>query len=213
MDLARMRREYEEHGLTESEADADPLVQFTGWLRVAVEAGIDEPNAMVLATVDGDGQPWSRFVLLKGATEAGFDFYTNYGSSKSQQMLAVPRASLTFGWLALSRQVMVAGPVAKVPADESDAYWDLRPRGSQLGSMASDQSRPIASRADLLRRYDELEAAHPGPVPRPDNWGGWRLVPHTIELWQGRTNRLHDRLRYTRPGGPGTPWTRERLNP
>ncbi len=208
-----MRREYEEHGLTEGEADPDPLVQFTGWLRVAVEAGIDEPNAMVLATVDDDGQPWSRFVLLKGATEAGFDFYTNYGSNKSQQMTARPKASLTFGWLALSRQVMVAGPVAKVPAAESDAYWDLRPRGSQIGSMASEQSRPIDSRADLLRRYDELDAANPGPVPRPGNWGGWRLVPHTIELWQGRTNRLHDRLRYTRPGGPGTPWTRSRLNP
>ncbi len=208
-----MRREYEEHGLTEDEADLDPLVQFTGWLRVAVEAGIDEPNAMVLATVDDDGQPWSRFVLLKGATDAGFDFYTNYGSNKSQQMTARPKASLTFGWLALSRQVQVAGPVAKVPPAESDAYWDLRPRGSQIGSMASDQSRPIASRADLLGRYDELDAAHPGPVPRPDNWGGWRLVPHTIELWQGRTNRLHDRLRYTRPGGPGSPWTRCRLNP
>lgn len=208
-----MRREYEEHGLTEDEADPDPLVQFTGWLRVAVEAGIDEPNAMVLATVDADGQPWSRFVLLKGASEAGFDFYTNYGSNKSQQMTAVPRAALTFGWLALSRQVTVAGEVARVPAAESDAYWDLRPRGSQIGSMASAQSRPVVARAELLRRYDELDAAHPGPVPRPDNWGGWRLVPHTIELWQGRTNRLHDRLRYTRPGGPGTPWARERLNP
>lgn len=185
---------------------------------MAAEAGIDEPNAMVLATVDGGGQPWSRYVLLKGANSDGFDFYTNYESNKSQQMTAVPRASLCFGWLALSRQVVVAGPVAKVPAAESDEYWDLRPRGSQLGSLASAQSRPIGSRDDLLGRFGELEAAHAGPVPRPHHWGGWRLVPHTIEFWQGRTNRLHDRLRYTRAldqGGAGrhAGWVRERLNP
>ena len=211
MDLARMRREYEADGLHEEQFGPDPFVPFAEWLRVAVEAGLDEPNAMVLSTVDAEGQPWNRYVLLKGASPDGFELYTNYESNKSLQMTAQPRAALCFGWLALSRQVTVAGAVGRVPEAESDAYWEVRPRGSQLGSMASDQSRPLRSRQDLLERYAELETTHPGPVPRPPHWGGWRLVPHTVEFWQGRSNRLHDRLRYTlRPDGT---WDLTRLAP
>lgn len=210
MDLARMRREYEVEGIHEASFAAEPFSQFAAWFQVAVEAELDEPNAMVLSTVDGEGQPWSRFVLLKGATHDGFDFYTNYDSHKSLQMAAQPRAALCFGWLALSRQVTVAGTVAKVPDDESDAYWAVRPRGSQLGSWTSAQSRPLTSHQELLDRYLELDAAYPDEVPRPGHWGGWRLVPHTVEFWQGRTNRLHDRLRYTRQGAP---WRLDRLSP
>jgi pyridoxamine 5'-phosphate oxidase len=195
-----MRREYEAAGLSEAALAADPVSQFAQWLALAVEDELDEPNAMVLATVDASGQPWSRHVLLKGATDAGFDFYTNYQSDKSRQLTAVPRASLCFGWLALSRQVVVTGTVIKVPESESDAYWSTRPRGSQLGSLASPQSRPLTSRHDLVARYDELAAAHPDEVPRPPHWGGWRVQPHAVEFWQGRSNRLHDRLRYTRDG-------------
>jgi pyridoxamine 5'-phosphate oxidase len=210
VDLARMRLEYETAGMAESDLDPDPVVQFNAWLRVAVDAELVEPNAMVVSTVDGEGQPWSRYLLLKKADHDGFDFYTNYEGNKSVQLEANPRAALTFGWLALRRQVNVAGPVSRVPAEESDAYWAVRPRGSQIGSWASQQSRPIADREELLRRYRAIESEHDGPVPRPVHWGGWRLWPHTIELWQGRPNRLHDRIRYTRDGSG---WTMSRLAP
>ena len=205
-----MRREYEVDGITEDAFGPDPFTQFNQWLQVAIEAQLDEPNAMVVSTVDREGQPWGRFVLLKGASTAGFDFYTNFESNKSVQLAATPRASLCFGWLALSRQVTVAGSVTKVPENESDAYWALRPRGSQLGGWTSDQSRPVSSRQELLDRYVAMDAAYPADVPRPSHWGGWRVVPHTIEFWQGRSNRLHDRLRYRLIEGA---WTLSRLAP
>lgn len=216
MDLARMRLEYETAGMAETDVDPDPIVQFNAWLRVAAEAEVTEANAMVVSTVDGEGQPWSRYLLLKKADQDGFDFYTNYESDKSLHLAHQPRAALTFGWLELRRQVNVVGTVVRVPDRESDDYWAVRPRGSQIGGWASHQSRPLDDRQTLLDRYQELEAHHGDdePVPRPVHWGGWRVVPHTIELWQGRPNRLHDRLRYTRPTPtPGTPWSLTRLSP
>lgn len=206
-----MRLEYETTGIQESDFSVDPFMQFNLWLQVAIDAGIGEPNAMVASTVDADGQPWSRYVLLKKTDQKGFDFYTNYESHKSRQLASSPLASLTFGWLALRRQVNIAGTVAQVPSSESDDYWTNRPRGSQLGSWASEQSRPLADRLELENRYSEVDGLHPGDVPRPPHWGGWRVEPHTVEFWQGRENRLHDRLRYERRDSAA--WTLTRLAP
>ena len=211
VDLARMRLEYETTGLDLGDLDPDPARQFDRWMTEAVEAGVYEPNAMVVSTVDGDGQPWSRTVLLKGAGSAGFDFYTNYESDKSRHLDGNPRAAASFGWYPLHRQVNLAGTVERVSPDESDAYWSVRVRGSQLGAWASEQSRALPDRQALLDRYAEAEARFGDEVPRPEHWGGWRLVPHTIEFWQGRLNRLHDRLRYGRSDA-GT-WTIVRLSP
>ena len=208
-----MRDEYEANGIDEADFGPDPMVHFHQWLADAVAASLPEPNAMVVATVDGQGRPWSRFVLLKQAGPDGFDFYTNYQSNKSVELATNPNASLTFGWLGLGRQVQVAGLAERVPAEEADAYWAVRPRGSQVGGWASNQSKPLAGRFELDARYAEAEARFQGPVPRPDHWGGWRLRPHTIEFWQGRRNRLHDRLRYLRSAGPGSQWTLARLAP
>lgn len=211
MDLARMRRDYETAGIDERDFDVDPLVQFHEWFQIAVDAELDEPNAMVVSTVDRSGQPWSRYVLLKKADEKGFDFFTNYESNKSEQMTANARASLTFGWLGLRRQVNIAGSVERVPKAESDAYWAVRPRGSQLGGWSSAQSRPINDRGELEAAYTEFDERFEADVPRPDHWGGWRVVPHTIEFWQGRQNRMHDRLRYWRSDDGS--WTMGRLAP
>lgn len=215
-DLARMRLEYEAAGIDTVDLDADPLLQFDRWFNDAVEAGVTEPNAMVLATLDDDGQPWSRYVLLKGV-DRGFTFYTNYTSFKSQQLTDHPLASLTFGWLELRRQVVVAGSAEQVPEDESDRYWSLRPRGAQLGAWASRQSLPVADRGVIDAWYEEVDGRFPDDVPRPPHWGGWRIVPHTVEFWQGRGNRLHDRIRYhvspelTDAGRQS--WRRIRLSP
>ncbi len=215
VDLARMRHEYETAGIDAADLAADPIEQFQRWLGEAVAAGVEEPNAMVVASVDADGQPWSRYVLLKGAAADGFDFYTNYRSLKSRQLDGNPRASATFGWLALHRQVNVAGVVERVPEAESDAYWAVRMRGSQLGAWASAQSEELADRETLLAHSAEIEARYPDEVPRPGHWGGWRLVPHTVEFWQGRLNRLHDRLRYRRvdDGSAEGDWELVRLSP
>ena len=196
MDLARMRLEYETEGIDRADFADEPITQFERWLQVAVDAGLDEPNAMVVATVDAEGQPWSRYVLLKAVSEAGFEFYTNYESHKSNQMGDAPRASITFGWPGLRRQINIAGSVRRVSPEVSDAYWAVRPRGSQLGGWASNQSRPLESREELLERYRSMEQRFPEEVPRPEHWGGWVVQPHVVEFWQGRTNRLHDRLRY-----------------
>ncbi len=215
LDVARMRDEYESAGIDLDDLDADPVVQFHRWLEVAVGAGITEANAMVLSTVDSDGQPWSRYVLLKDVDDRGFTFYTNYGSNKSKDLAGQRRAALTFGWLELRRQVNVAGTVTRVDDAESDAYWAVRPRGSQLGSIASRQSEPVADRSVIDGWYDEAVARHAGQadVPRPSYWGGWRVQPHTIEFWQGRLNRLHDRIRYQRGRESTSDWTRQRLSP
>jgi pyridoxamine 5'-phosphate oxidase len=210
MDLARMRLEYETTGISEEAFEVDPFAQFNAWLQLAIGAQVVEPNAMVVSTVDGDGQPWSRYLLLKKATADGFDFYTNYESHKSLQLAGQPLAALTFGWLEMRRQVNVAGPVRRVPDTESDQYWAVRPRGSQIGGWASDQSRPVGDRQALLDRYQQVDADFGEIVPRPDHWGGWRLSPTMVEFWQGRPNRLHDRLRYTLTDGH---WHLSRLAP
>ncbi len=212
MDLARMRLEYETTGLSEADVSDDPFEQFDRWFQAAIDADLYEPNAMVVSTVDRDGQPWSRYVLLKGVNEGGFEFYTNYESNKSTDLAHQSVAALTFGWLGLHRQVNIAGPVQRVAEAESDAYWAVRTRGSQLGAWASAQSRPLTDRTDITAAYEEAEARFEGhDVPRPPHWGGWRVVPHTIEFWQGRQNRLHDRLRFTR--AVDGPWEHHRLAP
>lgn len=190
-------------GLTEDDAGDDPMEAFRRWY---AEAGTD---AVALATASADGAPAARMVLLKGADERGFTFFTNTGSAKARDLAANPRAALLFHWPP-DRQIRVTGPVAPVGDDESDAYWRTRPRGSQLGAWASRQSEVIDGRRALEERLAEVARRFPGEVPRPPFWGGWRLVPEAIELWHHREDRLHDRLRWRREGGA---WARERLSP
>ena len=190
--------------LSEDDLDPDPMAQFHAW---HAEAG-SRPE-VALATASPDAVPSVRMVLLKSADERGFAFFTNYGSDKAKDLIANPRASLLFFW-APDRQVRVAGPVALVGPEESDAYWRSRPRGSQLGAWASRQSEVIADRAQLERRLAEATERFPGEVPRPAFWGGFRIVPETLEFWHHRDDRLHDRLRYRRDGEG---WVIERLSP
>ena len=190
----------------------DPIVQFKNWLEQATEAGISEPTAMTLATTAEDGQPSARIVLLKEVTQDGFVFYTNYGSAKGRELAVNPRAALVFYWPQLERQVRITGTVVKTSRSESEAYFQTRPRGSQLAAWASGQSSPIPDRALLETRVKKLDAKYAGAdVPLPPNWGGYRLRPESIEFWQGKPNRLHDRLRYSREAGGG--WKIERLAP
>ena len=209
--LAALRREYATTGLDEADLAPDPVTQFRSWLAEAVQAGVSEPNAMVLATADADGQPSARTVLLKGVDERGFVAFTQYGSRKGREMAVNPRASLVFPWYDLQRQVVVIGGVEHVSAEETAQYFATRPRGSQLGAWASRQSRPIPSRAVLDEQFAAVTARFAeAPVPVPDGWGGVRIVAHTVEFWQGRPSRLHDRLRYVRDGRA---WAVERLQP
>jgi pyridoxamine 5'-phosphate oxidase len=213
-DLTRVRREYEGRGLDIADVDPDPIVQFDAWFAEVQGAGYFEPNAMVLATVDGAGRPSARTVLLKGADQRGFVFYTNYNSAKARALEATRYASLTFMWAEVRRQVRVDGLAQRVSSEESDAYFAGRPRGSRLGAWASDQSAVVASRAALDARFEEAEREFAGrDVPRPPHWGGYRVSAEMVEFWQGRENRLHDRVRYTRDGAAASGWRIERIAP
>ncbi|MPZ26325.1 MAG: pyridoxamine 5'-phosphate oxidase [Micromonosporaceae bacterium] len=205
-----MRRDYETAGLAESDLAADWPSQFGAWLAAAIAAAVPEPNAMTLATADPAGRPSARTVLLKGYDHRGFVCFTNLRSRKATEALANPYASLVFSWLPLHRQVVVCGTVGQVPRDEVGAYFAQRPRGAQLGAWASPQSRVLASRAELDRAYADAADRFPEQVPVPAHWGGLRVVPDTVEFWQGRPDRLHDRLRYRLAGGG---WVVERLAP
>lgn len=213
--VARMRQAYAAGGLAEEDLADDPLIQFGRWFADAVRAGLREPNAMVLASAAADGAPSARLVLLKGYDEAGLVFFTNYDSRKAAELRANPQAALLFPWHDLERQVRVEGPVSRTTVGESEAYWRQRPRGSQLGAWASPQSAVLASARDLRDRLAEVIARHGAEdstarVPLPSNWGGFRVVPDSVEFWQGRTDRLHDRLRYRRVESG---WQVERLAP
>ena len=212
-DLATMRRPYRGGRLAESDLAPTWLGQLSRWLDEAVEAGVPEPNAMVLATAGADGAPGARMVLLKGLDERGLAFYTNLRSRKGRELAENPRATLVLAWLSLQRQVVVDGRVEPVGGREADEYFASRPHGARLAALASPQSEPIGSREVLERRHAELAGRHPegSPVPRPGWWGGLRVVPASVELWQGREDRLHDRLRY-RCAGSGE-WVIERLAP
>ena len=211
-DLAQMRSEYARDGLDEQGAGDDPLALFARWFDEAVDAGVHEPNAMALATATPAGRPSSRIVLLKGLDARGLAFFTGYGSRKGRELDDNPWAAATMLWHPLQRQVRVEGGVTRLDATESDAYFASRPRGSQIGAAASPQSQPIPDRAALERRVAEVEQEFAGrDVVRPADWGGFRIAIDSIEFWQGRTGRLHDRLRYARASDGR--WTRERLAP
>lgn len=209
--IADLRKEYTLNGLDVADVAADPITQFRQWFDAALQAGIPEPNAMHLATVSPEGRPSGRIVLVKGVDERGFAFYTNYESQKGQQLTNHPMASLTFFYPELERQIRIEGRVEKVSPEESDIYFNSRPRGSQLGAWVSHQSEVIADRAVLASRQEELEAQFAGQsVPRPPHWGGFRVVPDRVEFWQGRPSRLHDRIRYRLVAGD---WIIERVAP
>jgi pyridoxamine 5'-phosphate oxidase len=210
MDLADLRTQYRDGTLDLEDLDPDPLRQFQAWLADAVTAGLREPNATALATVDADGAPSVRMVLLKGLESERFVFYTNLESRKAAALTAEPRCGLCLWWDALERQVRVEGRAERVADAVADAYFASRPRGSQLGAWASAQSRPIDGRAELERARADAEARFPEAVARPPFWGGFAVVPTAIEFWQGRASRLHDRFRYER-GDVG--WARARLAP
>lgn len=209
--IADLRRDYSQATLTEEEVDSDPIKQFALWFQQAIDTEVPEPNAMGLATADRHGRPSLRIVLLKDFDERGFTFYTNYESRKGEQLLANPHAALSFHWHALERQIRIEGTVERVAAEESDAYFGIRPIKSRIGAIASAQSRPIASRTQLEQQFDEAEAQFGEQPPRPAHWGGYRLNPNWIEFWQGRRSRLHDRIAYQR--GIDGSWSRQRLQP
>jgi pyridoxamine 5'-phosphate oxidase len=210
MNTSDLRTEYMRGELDEQHADPDPLKQFARWWEEAANAQVREANAMTLATVDADGRPAARTVLLKGYDAAGFVFFTNYESRKGRELAANPRASLLFFWPELERQVRIDGSVDLVSAQESDEYFRTRPLPSRLGAWASPQSQVIASKAWLLARAAEMGLRHGIAPSRPPYWGGYRVAPHAVEFWQGRPSRLHDRLLYSRTD---TGWGRVRLAP
>ncbi|AYV28365.1 Pyridoxine/pyridoxamine 5'-phosphate oxidase [Streptomyces sp. ADI95-16] len=212
LDPALMRKQYRSEIVAEESLEDDPMRQFTRWFQQAANAHLFEPNAMVVSTATSDGRPSSRTVLLKQFDDRGFVFFTNYGSRKGRELAENPYVSLLFPWHPIARQVIVTGTASRTGRDETAAYFRSRPHGSQLGAWASEQSRVIASRAELDRRYAELEERYPEgeQVPVPPEWGGYRVVPDAVEFWQGHENRLHDRLRYVSDGGK---WLVERLCP
>ena len=213
MESLTSHTDYGAVSLNESGINADPMVEFAGWLAAAEQAGLYEPNAMVLSTVDPDGRPSSRTVLLKGLDGSGFEFVTNYASRKGRALSVNPDVTLLFPWYAMQRQVIVYGTASPTDAATSDAYFAHRPRASRVAAIASDQSRPVACRAVIEEQVRRVEECYPEDtaIPRPNDWGGFRVVPRAIEFWQGRTSRLHDRLRFT--AGDAGGWTMERLQP
>jgi pyridoxamine 5'-phosphate oxidase len=210
MNIADLRREYMLGGLSEASADPDPFLQFERWMQDAIDAGLPLANAMTLATVSAQGTPDARAVLLKGVDGGGFVFHTNYLSRKGRQLEANRAACLVFLWSAIERQVRIEGTVEKIAAGESDAYFASRPLGARIAAWASAQSERVADRAALERALQQMKARHGDHPPRPPHWGGYRLTPSVIEFWQGRENRLHDRLLYRHAQGA---WTIERLAP
>lgn len=214
-ELAALRAEYALAGLDDADAGDDPVVLLNRWMSEAI-AGYDatasgEPNAMALATAAADGRPAVRMVLIKGLDGDGVVFFTNGGSRKGRELAANPHAAAVLAWHPLQRQVRIEGPVSALDAAQNDAYFASRPLGAQIAAAASDQSQPVADRAELERRYREVESRYQGrTVPRPAQWGGYRIGFDVVEFWQGRPNRLHDRIRFTRTGQG---WARERLQP
>jgi pyridoxamine 5'-phosphate oxidase len=212
LDVAAMRQEYAARGLDEADLLEDPIEQFQRWFDDARQAQVFEANAMTLATVGPDGRPAARMVLLKGVDRRGLAFFTNLESRKSRELMANPKAALLFWWGPLQRQVRLEGRIERVDDAEADAYFASRPRGSQIGAWASEQSSAVESRAALDAAEQRFsERFEGGEVPRPDFWGGFRLVPDAVEFWQGRINRLHDRLRYDRQADES--WRIVRLSP
>ena len=212
IDIAALRQDYLAHGLRRADLDPDPIKQFGKWFEEAAAADIRDVNAMSLATATPTGNPSVRIVLLKAVSERGFVFYTNYQSEKGNQLAENPRASLNFFWVELERQIRINGAVEKTSREESEEYFHLRPVGSQLGAWTSAQSEVIANREMLETELAKVTKKFAdGTIPLPPHWGGYRVVPETIEFWQGRTNRLHDRFRYRRQDADS--WIIERLAP
>lgn len=209
--VAGLRKDYGQATLSENDVAADPFVQFTAWFEQALKAEVNEPNAMSVATVDQDGKPTSRIVLIKQFDPRGFTWYTNYDSQKGRQLHGNPHAALLFFWPELERQIRIEGKVERTSEEESDKYFHSRPLKSRLAAVASAQSAPIASRGALEQNYDAVAQKFGNEPPRPVNWGGYRLVPERIEFWQGRRSRFHDRIVYTLQADGS--WTRQRLQP
>lgn len=210
VDIAALRKNYERAELDESSALGDPFKQFDAWLQEAIAAGVPEPTAMTLASVGAEGRPSTRIVLLKGCDAQGLVWYSNYGSRKGRELAAAPQAALQFHWVEQERQVRIEGHVEHTDAAQSDAYFDSRPLASRIGAWASPQSEVVASRDALASRFAQLAAQFGDKPPRPPQWGGFRLQPDCWEFWQGRRDRLHDRLRYRLDAGR---WVLERLAP
>ena len=211
MDLHDIREDYSKQALSEKECDAHPIPQFEKWLNEAIRSQVNEPTAVNVATIDANGRPSSRMVLLKEVNPQGFVFFTNYHSRKGRALAAHPYAALTFFWPELERQVRIEGRVEKLDEAASDEYFESRPYTSRIGAWASEQSEVIENQAVLVKRAAVIGLKHPLHVPRPPHWGGYLVVPDCLEFWQGRPSRLHDRIRY-RLDDNGN-WIKERLSP